>query len=259
MRMQDTLPRERWLSSCSGRRHIELREVVAKGGFPRAKRGDLPLPTEHRQDGIQAFGMLAVRIRRRAGAEMREEAPSLPATGPVSRGPLPRPGGPEGSAELSPQDGCAARTEMEDAMMDCGSASRRLLVIDDDPACRITFGCLLRKLGHTVDEAESGSAGLAMLRQKPVDLVMTDLMMPGLTGWDVARHVKAIHPHLPVVLVTGGAHMIPPDQPERRCVDAILAKPCGVAEMQTAIGALTRDFADAVRSGGPGSVGLDPG
>ncbi|HSD50237.1 MAG TPA: response regulator [Candidatus Methylomirabilis sp.] len=141
-------------------------------------------------------------------------------------------------------------------MTDCGSAPRRLLVIDDDPACRILFGFLLRKLGHTVDEAETGSAGLAMLRQQPVDLVMTDLMMPGLTGWDVARLAKAMHPRLPVVLVTAWAPMIPPDQPERKCVDAILGKPCGVAEIQTAIGALTRELADPVPR--PGSVGLAP-
>jgi CheY-like chemotaxis protein len=144
-------------------------------------------------------------------------------------------------------------------MTDSGSPPRRLLVIDDDPACRLTFGCLLRRLGHTVDEAENGPAGLAILRQKPVDLVMTDLMMPGLTGWDVARLAKAIHPRLPVVLVTGCMHTIPPDQPERTCVDAILAKPCGVAEMQRVIGGLTRDLAGAVRPGGPGGVGLDQG
>jgi CheY-like chemotaxis protein len=129
------------------------------------------------------------------------------------------------------------------------------LVIDDDPACRFTMGCLLRRLGHTVDEAESGSAGVAILRQKPVDLVMTDLMMPGLTGWDVARLAKTIHPRLPVVLVTGCMHMIPPDQPELTCVDAILAKPCGVAEMQRVIGGLTRGPADTVAPAAPGAGG----
>jgi CheY-like chemotaxis protein len=125
-------------------------------------------------------------------------------------------------------------------MMDFEGVPRRLLIIDDDPACRLTFGCLLRKLGHTVDEAESGAVGLAMLRQKPMDLVMTDLAMPGLTGWDVARLVKTMHPGLPVVLVTGGAHTISPEQPERAWVDAIIAKPCGVTEMQRVIGGLTR-------------------
>jgi two-component system response regulator YesN len=96
-----------------------------------------------------------------------------------------------------------------------------------------------------VNAAESGSAGLALLRQTPVDLLMTDLTMPGLTGWDVAQLAKAMHPRLPVVLVTGFAHTIPPDQPERQFVDAILAKPCGVAAMQAVIGPLTRDVADA--------------
>jgi hypothetical protein len=141
-------------------------------------------------------------------------------------------------------------------MTDARCVSRRLLVVDDDASYRGSVGWLLRKLGHTVAEAESGSSGLALLRQQPVDLVMTDLVMPGLTGWDVARLVKAVHPRLPVVLVTGCAETIPPDQPERTWVDAILAKPCGVEAMQVAIGALTRDPADAVGSRDPATGGL---
>ena len=78
--------------------------------------------------------------------------------------------------------------------------------------------------------------------------------MPGLTGWVVARLVKAMRPHLPVVLVTGEAYAIPLDQPERTWVDAILAKPCGVAAMQAVIDALTRDRADAGGAGGPQGV-----
>jgi CheY-like chemotaxis protein len=144
-------------------------------------------------------------------------------------------------------------------MTDARSVPRRLLLVDDDESYRNAVGLLLRTLGHTVAEAESGSAGLALLRQQPVDLVMTDLMMPGLTGWDVARLVKAVHPRLPVVLVTGCAEAIPPDQPERTWVDAILAKPCGLAEIQAVIGALTRARADAVGSRSPASGGLATG
>lgn len=127
-------------------------------------------------------------------------------------------------------------------MTDSGSIPRRLLIIDDDPSCRTTIACLLGKLGHTVDAIESGSAGLAFLRQQPVDLVMTDLIMPGLTGWDVARLVKAMHPRLPVVLVTGSEHAIAPDRPERQFVDAILAKPCGMAALQAVIEPLAHAF-----------------
>jgi two-component system, NarL family, capsular synthesis sensor histidine kinase RcsC len=130
-------------------------------------------------------------------------------------------------------------------MAQSGKTPRHLLVIDDDPSCRYTFGYLLRRLGHLVEEAECGSAGLAVLQQAPVDLVLTDLMMPDLTGWDVARLTKAMHPRLPVVLVTGCAHTISPDQPERQFVDAILAKPCGLAEIQAVVGSLTGDVAAA--------------
>ncbi len=144
-------------------------------------------------------------------------------------------------------------------MTDSESASRRLLVIDDDPSFRTTIAYLLQRLGHTVEAAESGSAGIALLRQKPVDLVVTDLMMPGLTGWDVARLAKAMRPRLPVVLVTGCAHAIAPDQPERAFVDAILAKPFGVAAMQAVIGPLTRGRTDAVDTSGPESAWLPKG
>ena len=130
-------------------------------------------------------------------------------------------------------------------MTDSNSTPRNLLVVDDDSSCRTTMVYLLQKLGHTVEAAESGSAGLALLRQKPVDLVLTDLMMPGLTGWDVARLAKAMRPRLPVVLVTGCEHTISIDHPERQLVDAILPKPCGAAAMQAVIGPLTRHLAKA--------------
>jgi CheY-like chemotaxis protein len=124
-----------------------------------------------------------------------------------------------------------------------GKAPRHLLVIDDDPGCLYTFGALLQMLGHRVERAPSGEAGLALLRQRPVDLVLTDLQMPGLTGWEVARRAKTLQPGLPVVLVTGSAHTIAPDQPERRFVDGILAKPCRVAALQAVLGALPRSVA----------------
>ena len=144
-------------------------------------------------------------------------------------------------------------------MKDCPSTPRRLLVIDDDPACRTTIAYLLQKLGHTVEAAEDGFAGLALLGRTLVNLVLTDLMMPGLTGWDVARLAKAMHPRLPVVLVTGAVHTISHDQPERTWVDAILAKPFGVAAMQAVIGALTRDLSETKCSAGEENVWLAEG
>lgn len=122
---------------------------------------------------------------------------------------------------------------------------RRLLCIDDDARLRTTLTYRLRYAGHTVEEAEDGATGLAILKATPVDLVLTDLDMPGLSGWDVARAAKAVRPHVPVVLVTGRADSLSADQAELGLVNAILGKPCPFAEIQAVIGRLTGDAGPA--------------
>jgi CheY-like chemotaxis protein len=118
----------------------------------------------------------------------------------------------------------------------------RVLLIDDDPVVLRGLATLLRKAGHTVAEAESRSAGLASFRENQADIVLTDFTMPGLTGWDVARTVKAINPRAPVVYVTGAAHEVAPHQ--RAAVEAIIEKPCGLTTLYTVIRRLTGTSGD---------------
>ena len=117
---------------------------------------------------------------------------------------------------------------------------RRLLLIADSPPFRQTLARLLRVVGHTVWDAETGAAGLAILRQHPLDLVATDRDMPGLTGWDVARLIRATYPQLPVVLLAGGTGSTTRDGRTPAPVDAILWKPFPFAELLGLIGRLTR-------------------
>lgn len=128
--------------------------------------------------------------------------------------------------------------------------ARRLLIIDDHPPFRQTLACLLRAAGHTVFEAGEGSAGLALLRQELLDLVVTDQDMPGLTGWDVARLVKATHSRIPVVLVAGGTDGDATIRSRREQVDAILRKPFPLPELLVLIARLTAGTAPRVGSGG---------
>ena len=114
---------------------------------------------------------------------------------------------------------------------------RRVLFIDDGPIVLNTLAYLLRKAGHDVEEAESSSAVLARFREKPADIVLTDFKMPGLTGGDVARAVKALDPRVPVVYVTGAAHDIEPH--ERALAEAIIEKPCGLTTLHDVICVLT--------------------
>jgi CheY-like chemotaxis protein len=80
---------------------------------------------------------------------------------------------------------------VEGIMGTTSTPPRRILVIDDELGVRETLVHLLRALGYDVIEAEGGRAGLARLAEGAVDLVLTDLGMPDVNGWDVARAVKA--------------------------------------------------------------------
>jgi len=118
-------------------------------------------------------------------------------------------------------------------------APQRLLLIDDEAPVRRTIAALLGGRGHTVIEADGGAAGLEVLAATPVDAVVTDLGMPGLTGWDVARAVKARAPDLPVLLLTGwGEEVAREGQPADSIVDRILPKPFHIEAFLAALAAV---------------------
>jgi CheY-like chemotaxis protein len=219
----------------------------------------LLLPTEGLDAKITAFERVLIPLPMSDGDVSADGAARQPAPAALPQLFVPRFCGPGRSRGVFRQEGLPPQTATEEAMTDYASTPRRLLVIEDDPIYRTAMMYLLHRLGHMADVAENGFAGLALLGQQAVDLVLTDLLMPGLTGWDVARLAKTMHPRLPVVLVTGAADTIAPDQPERTWVDAILGKPFGVAAMQTVIGTLTQDRPDSVGSGGSKRPGLTPG
>ena len=114
----------------------------------------------------------------------------------------------------------------------------RLLVIDDEPLVRETLASLLRAAGHTVTEAASGPAGLALLGTIPVDCVLTDLGMPEMTGWEVAKAVNASWPHLPVLLLTGWGNLAA-DVPPGHRVARVLSKPIRREQLLAVIAEVT--------------------
>ena len=116
---------------------------------------------------------------------------------------------------------------------------RRLLLIDDDRSVRLTLAELLQEAGHVVSVAEGGAEGLAALRQNSVDIVLTDLGMPEMSGWEVARAVKATEPNLPVILLTGWGEHEASQRDHPGVVDRILGKPVRLNDLLTAICELT--------------------
>lgn len=76
----------------------------------------------------------------------------------------------------------------------------RVLVVEDDPASRTLVARFLRRAGHDVVEAGSGREAVAAAHD--VDVVLLDVMMPELDGWDVLGIIRGTRPDLPVIFVT---------------------------------------------------------
>lgn len=78
-----------------------------------------------------------------------------------------------------------------------------ILVVDDDPGLREVLVETLREAGYQVASAGDAGRALELLADEPLDAVVSDIRMPGLSGLDLLRAVRARDPDLPVVLVTG--------------------------------------------------------
>lgn len=102
--------------------------------------------------------------------------------------------------------------------------ARRILLVDDDRRLLRALTDLLQGHGHTVQGAACGTEALALFDPIGVDLVVTDLGMPGMTGWEVAAEIKSRAPHIPVFLLTGWGETVAADE-RSRYVDRVIAKP----------------------------------
>ncbi len=83
------------------------------------------------------------------------------------------------------------------------TASRKVLVVDDDPVVCKSFDRVLTSKGYAVITAESGEEALRKLNEEKYDVVYTDIRMPGMSGLEVAEKVKARRPWTPIVIITG--------------------------------------------------------
>lgn len=106
----------------------------------------------------------------------------------------------EGAAEATASEAADRPAE--------GNRRATLLFVDDDFLISLSTTSLLEDLGHTVVRASSGSEALAVLRTgRPIDMMITDYAMPGMTGLQLAEQARALRPGLPILLATGYADL----------------------------------------------------
>ena len=79
----------------------------------------------------------------------------------------------------------------------------RVLLVDDDPALLEMLGRTLERAGFTVITAVHGADALAQMGQLSADIVVTDIMMPEMDGFELIRKLHAKWPHLPIVAMSG--------------------------------------------------------
>ncbi|HZR00491.1 MAG TPA: response regulator transcription factor [Chloroflexota bacterium] len=117
---------------------------------------------------------------------------------------------------------------------------RRVLVVDDDPNVLRVMKRGLVYAGYQVDEADSGESALVSARDRPPDLVVLDVMLPGLDGLEVCRRLRADSSQLPILLLTARDRV-----PDRVAgldagADDYLVKPFAFDELLARVRALLR-------------------
>ncbi len=100
-----------------------------------------------------------------------------------------------------------------------------VLLVEDDDDNRELMAEVLMVAGCTVHSVASGPEALRTLSERPVDVVVTDLGMPGMGGLEMARAAREIAPSVPVVVVTGWTEHQGVERARGREVDAVLVKP----------------------------------
>ena len=116
---------------------------------------------------------------------------------------------------------------------------RRVLVVDDDDDIRLLLEELLRGAGYTVDTAEDGRAALRVFHANPCDLVILDLSMPELDGFETLERLRDLS-DVPVILLTARSGEIDKVRGFRAGADDYVVKPFGRQELLARIEALLR-------------------
>jgi CheY-like chemotaxis protein len=83
------------------------------------------------------------------------------------------------------------------------SRRRRVLVVEDEEEVQILVGRILQSAGHEVETALDGAEAIRKIERNVPDLIILDLLMPGVDGWSVLDHLSQRHQALPIVVLTG--------------------------------------------------------
>jgi DNA-binding NtrC family response regulator len=111
----------------------------------------------------------------------------------------------------------------------------RILVIDDDASVRNMLSIVLKKGGYDVSSADSSEAALKRLKNEAFDLLISDIKMPGISGIDLLRKIKAISPEVPVIMITAYASTNDAVEAMKLGAEDYVSKPFDLEELKRTI------------------------
>jgi two-component system cell cycle sensor histidine kinase/response regulator CckA len=110
-------------------------------------------------------------------------------------------------------------TETAGPTDDMNGEGRRVLVVEDEQAVRFALARLLQRLNFAVTTATNGSEALQIIEQQTFDLVLSDSVMPGISGPELIAHLNQVRPDLRIVLMSG---YTPDTMQDREVADGVL-------------------------------------
>ena len=119
----------------------------------------------------------------------------------------------------------------------------RILIIEDEPGLVLTLSDRLGREGHVVEAATEGREGLARASQEAFDLLLLDVMLPGLGGFDILRDLRQQGVETPVIMLTARGQVIDKVLGLKLGADDYLTKPFEMMELLARIEARLRRYA----------------
>ena len=120
------------------------------------------------------------------------------------------------------------------------NAEAQVLVIDDDPSMHDILSVLGHQHGFTISFSEDGMDGLRVAEQNDIDLIILDLSLPGLTGFDVCRRLRGAGVEIPIIMVSASADPVDVVVGLEIGADDYITKPFEIRELAARINAKLR-------------------
>lgn len=116
-----------------------------------------------------------------------------------------------------------------------GTISGKVLFVDDDNVVRDLVKSMLKILGHHTDVASSGEDALLLLESNQYDLIISDIGMTAMSGWELAEKIKGRYANTKISLLTGWGVDVTGEEKEKFGLDYILGKPLTISELKKVV------------------------